>query len=356
MVGLHGCDPSSAFLAVWARTSRVTPAIIERVLYENRTLVRILGMRRTMFVVPLELAAVIHHSSTLAVAASERRRLVRVLERSGVACDAGAWLRETEEIAYDALVARGTATSAELATDDARLGQQIVWGAEPYQVRQKICSRVLFMLAADGRIARDRPRGTWISGLYSWAPIEAWLPGGMGRLDPAEARVDLVRRWLTSFGPGTLEDLKWWTGWPLRDLRPAVAQLDTVEVDLDGGPDLMLADDADPVAPAEPGAALLPALDPTVMGWSGRNWYLGAYAKALFDRNGNAGPTVWWDGRIVGGWAQRNGGEVVVRLLEDVPPEATSAIDDRAERLREWLGPVRVTPRFRAPLERELAG
>jgi hypothetical protein len=92
------------------------------------------------------------------------------------------------------------------------------------------------------------------------------------------------------------------------------------------------------------------------MGWRERAWYVGAHAAALFDRSGNIGPTAWWDGRIVGGWAQRKDGEVAVRLLEDVGAEATAAIAAEAQRLREWIGPgTTVTPRFRTPLERELA-
>jgi hypothetical protein len=93
-----------------------------------------------------------------------------------------------------------------------------------------------------------------------------------------------------------------------------------------------------------------------VMGWSQRQWFLGGHGPALFDRSGNPGPTVWCDGRIVGGWAQRKDGEIVYRLLEDVGAEAASAIADAAERLRVWHHDVRVTPRFRTPLERELSG
>ena len=104
----------------------------------------------------------------------------------------------------------------------------------------------------------------------------------------------------------------------------------------------------------EPWAALLPALDPTTMGWAGRDFYLGPHRPILFDRNGNAGPTVWWDGRVVGGWAQRRTGEVVLRLLEDAGADALTAIEAEAARLADWLGPVRVTPRCRTPLEREL--
>jgi hypothetical protein len=100
---------------------------------------------------------------------------------------------------------------------------------------------------------------------------------------------------------------------------------------------------------------LLPALDPTVMGWSERAWYLGDHRAALFDRSGNAGPTVWCDGRVVGGWAQRRDGEIVFRLLEDVGADAAESVENGAARLQVWLGSARFTPRFRTPLERELA-
>jgi len=145
-----------------------------------------------------------------------------------------------------------------------------------------------------------------------------------------------------------------WTGLPMGQVRRAVTATGAVEVDLDGTPGLVLPDDLDPVPAPEPWAALLPALDPTTMGWAGRDFYLGPHRPVLFDRNGNAGPTIWLDGHVVGGWAQRPTGEVVLRLLEDVGTDATEAIEAEAARLTAWLTPVRVTPRFRTPLEREL--
>lgn len=102
-------------------------------------------------------------------------------------------------------------------------------------------------------------------------------------------------------------------------------------------------------------AVLLPALDPAPMGWQARDWYLGAHRERLFDRSGNIGPTVGWDGRIVGGWAQRKeDGRVVLALLEDTGADAAAAIAAEAQRVRDWIGDVRVTPRVRTPLEREL--
>jgi hypothetical protein len=74
----------------------------------------------------------------------------------------------------------------------------------------------------------------------------------------------------------------------------------------------------------------------------------------MFDRNGNAGPTIWGDGRVVGGWAGRPSGEVAWRLLDDIGREASRRVEQEVERLGEWLGDVTVTPRFHTPLELEL--
>jgi hypothetical protein len=355
LVGLHATDPATVYLAARARMAVPEVAAVERALYEDRELVRILGMRRTMFVEPVELMPVVQAACTDAIAVQQRRLLVDMIGGAGMADDPAAWIEEVETAAVKALEARGGATATEVAQDDPRLAQQIVVAeGKPYEGRQSVVTRILLLLAADGRIVRGRPRGSWVSGQYRWSVIGAWLPDGAGPWLIHDAQAELVRRWLASFGPATIADVKWWTGLPMGQVRRAVAAAGAVEVDLDGVPGLVLADDLDPVPAPGPWAALLPALDPTTMGWAGRDFYLGPHRPVLFDRNGNAGPTIWWDGRVVGGWAQRRSGELVLRLLEDVGADATTAIEADAARLADWLGPARVTPRFRTPLEREL--
>ena len=90
------------------------------------------------------------------------------------------------------------------------------------------------------------------------------------------------------------------------------------------------------------------------MGWAERDWYLGPHRAALFDRAGNAGPTVWWDGRVVGGWIQRRDGEIVWRLLEDVGADGRRAIEQEVGRLQTWLDGAVVVARFPTPLAQEL--
>ena len=90
------------------------------------------------------------------------------------------------------------------------------------------------------------------------------------------------------------------------------------------------------------------------MGWFERDWYLGPYKAQLFDTNGNAGPTAWWDGRIVGGWRQGDAGEVVLQLLEDVGSKGRRALKDEAKRLTEWFGGTRALMRFPSPLSKQI--
>lgn len=353
MVALHGTDPASVFLSAAARLREPGVEAVERAIYQDRELVRMLCMRRTVFTLPAELVPVVQSACTNDIARLERRRTLKFLGEAGIGDDG--WLREVEEATLKALRARGEAVATELSEDEPRLRERLVLSAgKPYESRPAVTARVLLGLAAEGRIVRGRPRGSWTSSRFRWSPMETWLPDGMPDVPAAEARTELVRRWLAAYGPGTAADLKWWTGLTLTQVRAALAALAVEEVDLDGAPGVVLAGDAEPVPGPGPWVALLPALDPTVMGWAGREWYLGEYGPRLFDRSGNAGPTVWADGRVVGGWAQRADGEVVHRLFEDVGAEAASAVEAEAARLTAWLGPVRVTPRFRTPLEREL--
>jgi hypothetical protein len=356
LVALHGTDPATVFLSLAARLVRPTVQDIERALYVDRRLVRMLGMRRTMFVVPDELAPVVQAACTQAIAVQLRRRYQQILETSSVVSDVPTWWARVEQATIEAVHARGEATAQELGQDVPELKTQIrLAEGKNYEGTQSVATWMLMQLSAQGVIVRGRPRGSWISSQYRWAPIDAWLPNGLVSMTTSSAQVALVRHWLRAFGPGTHDDLKWWTGLTMGEIKHAATQLDLVEVELGESVGLVLADDVEPVVAPSPWVALLPALDSTPMAYLRRDWFLGPHAPILFDRSGNIGPTVWSDGRVVGGWGQRPNGAIAFKLLEDVGHEAEAAVEAAAHTLGSWLGEVRVTPRFRTPLERELS-
>jgi hypothetical protein len=74
----------------------------------------------------------------------------------------------------------------------------------------------------------------------------------------------------------------------------------------------------------------------------------------VFDRNGNAGPTIWIDGHVVGGWAQRKSGEISYQILAEVPSKRLTAVAAEADRVRSLIGDARVNVRFPAPMQKAL--
>lgn len=357
VVGLHSSDPASVFLSVWARVPGVERDDMEQALYQARSLVRVLGMRRTMFVVPRDSAPLLDAGCAGPISQRERRRLEGYLTDAGITTEPGPWLRRVEEATLAALETRGEAAATELTEDVPELGEKIrlgegkKWGGEV-----GVSTRILFLLAGEGRIVRARPRGTWVSSQYRWARMEDWLGEQLDLPQIDEARAELVRLYLRRFGPATETDVVWWTGWTKTATREALHGAGVVEVGVDGGTAMVLAGDEDEPGDTEPWVALLPALDSTIMGWKERDWYLGPHAHHIFDRNGNAGPTVWAGGRVVGAWAQSGDGRVVYRLVGEVDAASAGQIAAKADELTHWLEGTVVSARFPSRLHRELAG
>jgi hypothetical protein len=210
---------------------------------------------------------------------------------------------------------------------------------------------VLTQLSLDGVVARAGNAGAWHTSRPTWTTTQAWWGQVPDAPAAREGYAELVGRWLWSYGPGTVEDIAWWLGGTKSVVRTALDDLHAQRVSLeDGSVGWLRDDDLDPVAAAEPWVALLPLLDPTVMGWKARAFYLGPHAPQLFDSAGNAGTTVWVDGRVVGAWVQDAGGVVRLRLLdEDVSPAAREALAAGARRLTEWLDGRRVFTVYPSP-------
>jgi hypothetical protein len=357
MTALHATEPATVHLSVVARVEDAGTADVERALADDRSVVKQLAMRRTLFVLPRDLLPAALGSAAARVAAEERRRLGKDLRATGRTDTPEAWLDAAREDVLAALCSGGGEglTTTELREAVPALAGTVVvnpgtrWGGEV-----PLGPRVLTVLGAEGVIVRGRNAGHWRVSKHRWVRTADWLGEVPAPLEPAAGYAALVRGWLWTFGPGTEDDLVWWLGATKAIVRRALADVGAVPVTLDG--DLhgwLLPDDVDPVPPVEPWAALLPVLDPTVMGWRDRSTYLDrADAPQLFDRNGNAGTTAWVDGRVVGCWVQDADGRVEVVLLRDPGPAARAALQAEADRLTAWLDGVRVGTVYPSPAMR----
>ena len=108
---------------------------------------------------------------------------------------------------------------------------------------------------------------------------------------------------------------------------------------------------------AGPWATILPSLDPTIMGWKQRDWHVGrdgAFGDTVFDRNGNAGNSIWANGAVIGTWAHRKDASVVLEYFEHVTKTVRSMVDTSIDRYRATVGATVVRPRYPAPRQASL--
>jgi DNA glycosylase AlkZ-like len=346
MTVLHATEPATVHLAVVARVDGVKVADIDRALQDDRTLVKQLAMRRTLFVFPRDLLPAAWGSASARVALTEWKRVVKDVEASGLAEDGNAWLEAACAAvlarladAPDGLPAQALREQVPEMAGTVTISPGTKWGGDV-----PIGPRVLTQLGCRAEIVRGRNAGHWRLSRPAWTLMADWLGERPAALAEPDGYAELVRRWLATFGPGTTRDVQWWLGATVTATKRALADVGAVEVSLDGGgTGWVLPDDLDDVEPVAPWAALLPVLDPSTMGWKERDFHLPPeHTPYLFDSNGNGGTTAWWEGRIVGCWVQDDDGVVRVVLREDIGAEGRAALDVEAGRLTGWLDGVRV--------------
>jgi len=353
-VCLHATEPASVHLAAWAR-SGATRDEVDAALYDDRSVVKQLAMRRTVFAFPRELLPAVWGSASARVAGQQLRQVAQEVHDTGIARDGLAWTKKHLDLLHRLLADEGPLTAAQIREQLPALDTRVTRGKGTYQADVAISGRMIVTLAATGAIVRGENDGGWKLSRPRWTVTADWLGEQPDPWPEPEGYAALVAAWLAAFGPGTEADLVWWLGSTKAAVRRALADVEAVAVSLDGGATgWVLPDDLDPT-PDGPGpwVALLPALDPTTMGWKERTFHLGEHSDKIFDRNGNGGPTAWSDGRIVGAWCQRDDGEVEVVLAEKVPAGARRALDAKAAQLTAWLDGDVVRSIYLSPLARQ---
>lgn len=350
---LHATEPATPYLSLQARMHAFERAEYERELWERRSLVKQLAMRRTMFVFPRELHPAALGAPSERVAGQEFARIAKDAERGAVAADGAAWLGEARRAVLAELEDGRERSAKELREGLGELSGRVMMAeGKTYGGETHLAPRVLTWLGASGELVRAHNDGHWRVNRNLWARTVDWFGGPVERTAAAEGYAILVRAYLRAFGPATETDVVWWFGATKTAIRAALAAIGAVQVTLERErTGWILPDDVEPVPPVEPWAALLPALDPTPMGWKQREFYLDpAFASAVYDTAGNAGTTAWWNGEIVGAYVQDGAGTVELVLRPGTPKAAREALEREARRLEEWLDGERVNSLYKSPI------
>ncbi len=331
---LHATAAPTPYLSLWNRVKGFSREQLDAELYETRRLVRVLCMRRTLFIFPSEKLPVFFQATKKQVQRRFPSEARRLLVQAGL-CQEG---EESEALEHlhqrivEVLADRGPSTVSEIGKLVPELKIKVKYDVDrPYAGEFSLGSRIVPGMCILGLLVRAKPRGSWRSTLHQYTPLAVWLPDvDLESLTPKEAQTRLVRWYLVALGPATLEDIAWWSGFSKGETRKALSALDDelaeIEIKGLGGDYLMLTADHQRLLETQPGVQpsvnLLPSLAPYIMGYRDRRRFLDPeHYHQVFDRSGNAFATVWVNGRVVGVWHEQ---EAAVELLlwEDVEREA----------------------------------
>lgn len=194
-------------------------------------------------------------------------------------------------------------------------------------------SALLKPAAWAGVLLQGPPRGSSVTFVRS----DAWVPG-WSMPDPDEASGEVLRAYLTAFGPATAQDVAdWWARQPAGKVRSWFERLgdEVVPVDVEGRSSWALARDAGALRRAGRSDAvrLLGNFDQYVLG-PGR----GSVAFVPAEHRAKVSRTAGWisrvvlhGGRVAGVWDVDDAGDVTLELWDDVPPRS---LRQEVERVR----------------------
>jgi len=320
MCGVHAQILSAAELSIGRRALGVTRSNVKRALWEDRTLVKTLGPRGTVHLLPAaELQMWTGALGALPSSAPSHPEPVR-------------FTPEEEDEVIDAI--GDSLADAELTVDELteaigdRLGP---WAVErtmdAFQDKWPRWRLASSAAAHRGALCFGPNRGRNVT----YTSPHRWLPGFRPADGNASVRA-LLRRYLHAYGPATSQHFARWLNIPNSHAMALYDQLgDELEpVELDGGAAWVLAGDTD--TPVEPhrGIRLLPYFDAFVVASQPRNLlYPGGAAGRALSRSGQAGnfPVMLVDGVVGGVWHLRRSGRTLAVTVE--PLEDLSAIERR---------------------------
>ncbi|HLF19552.1 MAG TPA: winged helix DNA-binding domain-containing protein, partial [Bacteroidota bacterium] len=156
----------------------------------------------------------------------------------------------------------------------------------------------------------------------TYVRVDQWLPK-MKSVPELEAKKELVRQYLTAYGPATPQDFSRWAGIPMREVREAWEPLrdELVEVSVGEKQNSMLRKDLNGISKIKlrvPVLRLLPSFDPYMLGHEAKNHLIeDRQYKRVYRNQGWLSPVVLLNGKVIGIWSHKRRGE---GLVLDITP------------------------------------
>ena len=324
LVGVQAQIHPAAGVALFNRTPDLTHIRYEQLLFDARSLVKLWGQRGTLHVYattdwPLVCAMLADHKSWWG----------RTAERTDT-LDAYSELVTRSEALLRAkgLMGRSDLRTSGLITNEEHLSP---WGG---------VFSDLVRLGYACHAARDG-EGIFAHRTF-WRPDLAWAPP-----DVESANLEVLRRYVRTYGPATQQDFAYWRGAKAESTRrwlTAIAN-ELMIVTVDGADMFLLQEDVDDLlAPTEElqrNVQMLYRFDPLLLAHKDKRWIVpAAHHKQVFRIAGHIEGVVLESGVAVATWryARKSGGLFVsLEPFKRLSPRVRRAVEKQAQQLARFF-------------------
>ena len=329
--GLHATGPTVPYLSLFARHPDFEKKLLENELYVKKSMAKIRCVRKTIFIHTREMLPLVHMATTSAVEKASRR----FMEARGVSHDD--YTRVSRSI-------RDLLTGQEMTASEIKAALH-----SPLDI-----SSILYFMCDQGILVRGKPEKSWKDKNQKYALFANYFPDvNLAQFDENKAIRLPVEYYLATFGPVTEGDIVWWAGLGKGKIHRSLEELGEklVHVLIPGleGDHIMLRSDVDTMSnrsmPNGTTIALLPHLDPYLMGYKERGRYLNpGHTSWVFDRSGNVTSTILVNGRVVGVWdyIEQEMPSIKLHFFSKPRPDILDAILPEAQKLGRFIADVEI--------------
>jgi hypothetical protein len=324
--GLHATHPMTPYLSLFIRTGEFSREDLDEELYIRRSLAKIRYARKTVYILPKQRVSEVF-SATRGML---EQRLGPYLEHLGMT---GKDFKESAELILTILENRGLTVNG--------LKKEI---NADFNV-----SAVVNLMCDQGLLIRGSPAKGWKSSLHTYYSFSEYFPDiDLSEVNEEDAKRSMVKKYLATFGPVSVTDASWWTGFTKTEIKSILNDfkndITSLKISSLEGEYVLLASDRELLestgVPKNPQVRLMPLLDPYLMGYKERKRYLTQeHYTRVFDRSGNVTSTVLVDGQISGIWDIEEGHVTTVKifLFSKVSPDVKKQISSKAKKIGRFI-------------------
>ena len=323
--GLHAQVASSPYISLWNRVENFQKHHLTEALHVKKTLVKVWCMRGTLHIIPAEDLPIYHQALSKSILEDYHNFLKRV----------GSFISEDRKRILQKeildILEEQPLTKRELMS---KLKIQLASARDA----KITLSRTLREMAYMGLVVHAESLGNWYHFKeYKFAKLDRWLPTiDLNSIDELAAKRQLLLKYLSHYGPASVQDFAYWTGYKVADAQhifeDVTDKLAEVSVEGKKGKFWLLKEDLEVFNKLDMKEKLplhlLPNFDPLIMGHKDKSHIMKSeYRKKVFLALGDVAATLLIDGYVRGTWHYKKGKNKLVVTISPFEKLETANVE-----------------------------